>query len=203
MKDSLGLEAPVQPAPRLRPRSFVKLQLKDKAKQKYFTEQGAHTARDGSLVAIFYGGFTSTAIEVTRQDGTKETHSSEWIPEHFQLIRANGTNLSLPVLEEKLGHWVIQDINFLPHTKDGAPNPNIVSWAPVNDARDLPPGRIVHPQWLEALHNADKKPGEEGHRLTDAQHTEHAAGLTPAQFMAKAAKFVPHPAAEAALTAKD
>ncbi len=142
MKDYLGHDAAPQPAG-FRPRGgqFVLFRLKDLGAMGRLAQDGAHCARDGSLVAIFQQASLSPEMTVTKADGTVAKEGGEYIPAHFVLMDENGNNFCAPYKDKKTGHGVFTNILFW------ADSPNLADVRPLEDMADFPPGRAHHPAW--------------------------------------------------------
>ena len=148
---------PKQSTWRPRQGQWVLFKLRDPNKLIALAEQGAHTARDGSLVAIFQdhriAPLVTTAIH---EDGRREVihgihalradakvlhEGGESIPPMLMLVDANGNNLAMGVRDKATGHVEVQTIFF--HWD----SPNIIDAKPLDNLADMPPGRAVDPNW--------------------------------------------------------
>lgn len=157
MQDFFGHspKAPDNPSWRPRGGQWVLLNLDDPAKQADLGKQGAHCARDGSLVAVLSGAHAPSPVAAVVR-GRPEQAQPGWVPDRLVLVDADGNDFALPVRRQGgHGEWV--SVWFAPDS------PRLRGVRPLGDLRDMPPGRVVNTRWAEAVHG-EALLTEEGHR---------------------------------------
>ena len=128
---------------RWKPRSgqWVLFRLLDIQKQYNLIQLGAHSANDGSLVAIFQAAHVSSLMQVKRANGRTELAPPEHIPDRLMLVDSNGNNLAHGLRNPATGHVEVKDIIFF------LDSPGIHDLRPLENIEDLPPGRKIDPAW--------------------------------------------------------
>jgi hypothetical protein len=123
---------------------WVMLKLRDSAMQAALAKEGAHASRDGSLVAIFCNEDLTPELKVTKGKLTY-TEPPQYLPPRFHLVYPSGQNFGMPQRDPQQGRDVFADVMF------AAESPAIASVTPIADLRDMPPGRVVHTRWAQAI----------------------------------------------------
>ena len=141
MLDHSGHTAPAMPGWSPGNGEFCLLRLKDVGKQAALVQQGAYACKDGSLVCIHTAAHRSSPSSIKRADGSVEMSPGEYQPARLMLMMESGSNF--PVLVRfPNGHAAAQNVFFYPDS------PSIAELRPLMDKADLPPGRVVHPDWV-------------------------------------------------------
>lgn len=118
---------------------WVMFHLEDLARQAELVKLGAHAARDGSLVAIFCAPQVEPVVEAIDAEGVVTRTGGGLAPAMLVLVDANGNNFSVPVRDKQSGHGAWKDVMFYPAS--------VKEIRPLTDMADMPPGRVVHPDW--------------------------------------------------------
>lgn len=141
MKDFSGFALEPQPMT-WKPRGgqWCLVRLRDPARMVALAQQGAHVARDGSLVAIHVGAHFAPGVVVKRSDGKIEQQPGEQVPAKLVIVHGDGNNLPWGRRNGQ-GHLETVDVWFHPAS------PEIATVRPLLDKADMPPGRVVDPDW--------------------------------------------------------
>jgi hypothetical protein len=138
---SVGTAVPIAP----RAGQWCLITLNDREASARLIAAGAHVSTDGKLVAIFRNQETTPTLTTVKSDGAKSDEGGELLPARYVFVDTDGNNVPVPVKKEH-GHAEI--VNACVYDL----SPKIASVEPVSKLNQMPPGRVIHPLWAEALH---------------------------------------------------
>ena len=144
MPDFFGHSGAVDLSYRPHNGEWMLIDLDDPAKKVALVEHGAHASRDGSLVSIFRAQGHDASTSVTKSDGSAEVHEGAVHPAMFVLVDRDGNNVPVAT-KGPGGHMAIVDVCF------HADSPSLRNVRPLRDTADMPPGRVVHPDWTPGM----------------------------------------------------
>lgn len=140
MKDYFGHSGAIDLGYRPHNGEWVLIDLDDPSKKVALVEMGAHASKDGSLVSIFQAQSKEPETSITRAGGAVEKSGGAVLPAMFVLVDKDGNCVPAPVKGDH-GHMSIVNVCF------HADSPSLRGVRPLKDMDDMPPGRILHPDW--------------------------------------------------------